>query len=761
MNCPKITLTSGPISINASVTITGTSLFTTISGGNSSAVFDVVSGTTKMSQLRIENGNASQGGGIENNGNLTLNDVVVDHNTGSYIGGGIINNGTLTVAYSRIIDNTSGEGGGAIMNYNGSLSVTNSTLSGNTGQYGGGIQNLNTATIADSTLSDNVAGASGGGIYNQGGTLTLTNSTVAGNNADSSSGGGVFVNNGTVNVSNSTLAGNSATDGVSGGTDNVSGTLSIAATIVADNTGGDCKGTVADYGYNLDSDGSCGLTRANGDVPDTDPNLDPAGLQNNGQTTETIGLQTGSAAIDAVTNASLCPPSDQRGYERTVPCDIGSYDTDAHQTITITTTPPAVYVGGPAYNVMAVSDAGLPVGFEVVGTESVCSVSPALYGGGDVFFFSPGTCNIEAVNSGDSTYPPANAEQSFNVRASQTITFSSSAPTHATVGTTYTVAANASSGDSVAFSVDPGSSSVCSVAGSIVSFIQTGQCVVDASQSGNAAYGPIQNFQSFAVYGDPQTVTFDSTPPAQGIVGGPTYTVSATASSGLPVHFVIYNPPQTVCYLTGDVVTFFGPGNCAINAIQDGNRTFASAVTVQTINVFASQTINFTSTRPVEGIVRGPSYVVKATGGRSGNPVTFSSANPVACRVSGATVSFVGAGTCVIKADQAGNGSYLPASEVSQSFPVINVQAFTNPRSTSAAIRSPFTFSVRTSGLPVPSLQETGTLPSGVHFVDNHNGSGTLYGVPGKRGTYRVVFTATFGAGKGKVVTQAFTLTVT
>jgi hypothetical protein len=69
-------------------------------------------------------------------------------------------------------------------------------------------------------------------------------------------------------------------------------------------------------------------------------------------------------------------------------------------------------------------------------------------------------------------------------------------------------------------------------------------------------------------------------------------------------------------------------------------------------------------------------------------------------------------------------------------------------------------FTVTSTGSPTPSLTRTGTLPTGVSFVDNGNGTGTLAGTPaaGTSGTYNVVFTAHNSASPD--ATQNFTLTV-
>jgi len=84
----------------------------------------------------------------------------------------------------------------------------------------------------------------------------------------------------------------------------------------------------------------------------------------------------------------------------------------------------------------------------------------------------------------------------------------------------------------------------------------------------------------------------------------------------------------------------------------------------------STQSISFTSTPPADAM-EGGNYTVSATAS-SGLPVSFSAdqASDGVCTVSGSTVDFVGVGTCVIDADQAGDASYGPAPEVQQSVEV-------------------------------------------------------------------------------------------
>ena len=85
---------------------------------------------------------------------------------------------------------------------------------------------------------------------------------------------------------------------------------------------------------------------------------------------------------------------------------------------------------------------------------------------------------------------------------SQTITFTSSPPSNATVGgATYTPTAAASSGLAVTLSINPSSSSVCSISGGQVSFLAQGACAIDANQSGNTSYSAAPQVQQVVLVG--------------------------------------------------------------------------------------------------------------------------------------------------------------------------------------------------------------------------------------------------------------------
>ncbi|MBI4957968.1 MAG: chitobiase/beta-hexosaminidase C-terminal domain-containing protein, partial [Desulfovibrio sp.] len=108
----------------------------------------------------------------------------------------------------------------------------------------------------------------------------------------------------------------------------------------------------------------------------------------------------------------------------------------------------------------------------------------------------------------------------------------------------------------------------------------------------------------------------------------------------------------------------------ATNAMGTGAASAAS----NSVTPKGSQTITF-GTAPA--VVVGGTGAVSATGGASGNVVTFTSTTTGVCTVSGATVTGVTAGTCTIAADQAGNANYNAATQVTQSFTVTAATTYT------------------------------------------------------------------------------------
>ena len=86
--------------------------------------------------------------------------------------------------------------------------------------------------------------------------------------------------------------------------------------------------------------------------------------------------------------------------------------------------------------------------------------------------------------------------------------------------------------------------------------------------------------------------------------------------------------------------------------------------------------------------------------------------------------------------------------------------AITSRKTVNFTVGAPESFSVQTTGSPVATISESGTLPSGVTFTDNGDGTATLAGTPasGTSGSYPLTITAANGVSPN--ATQSFTLAV-
>ena len=319
-----ITLLSGPLTLGKNVTIDGSAASSlTISGNNTDRVFIVNAGTTAtVKHLNVTKGYGWQlGGGILNNGSLTLDHVnvtgnVMATNAGDFWqGGGGIYNGSgavFNLIDSSVSNNQAAwSGGGVYSFFNTTNTIVRSTISGNvSNDVGGGIRSLGNFTILDSTISGNTAkGWHGGAIFQTDGNITITNSTIANNIGPDwapstffiGQFGGGFVP--TLTLTNNVITGNHwyACEKFASGT----------------------TGNVVSGGHNLIQDDSC--NPASSDLVVWDALIGP--LADNGVPTLTHALLPGSPAIDAGDDTA-CSALDQRGVSRPqgAHCDIGAYE---------------------------------------------------------------------------------------------------------------------------------------------------------------------------------------------------------------------------------------------------------------------------------------------------------------------------------------------------------------------------------------------------------------------------------------------------
>jgi hypothetical protein len=284
------------------------------------------------------------------------------------------------------------------------------------------------------------------------------------------------------------------------------------------------------------------------------------------------------------------------------------------------------------------------------------------------------TFTVTATNAvGTST--ASGASGSATPKGNQTITFTN--PGSQNFGTTPTLTATATSSLTPTFSSS--TTGVCTItSGGALTFLTAGSCTIDADQAGNtiwnAATTATQTFTVNAIVpgaptigtataGDTQaTVTFTapaSTGGAAIIASG--YTVTANPGGATATGS---SSPVTVTGLTNGLAYTFTV--TATNSAGEGNPSAAS----NSVTPAAPQTITF-GNPGTQNFGTTPTLSATST---SNLMVNFTSSTIGVCTItSGGALTFITAGTCTINADQAGNTSFLPATQVSHSFTVNSV----------------------------------------------------------------------------------------
>ena len=435
----------------------------------------------------------------------------------------------------------------------------------------------------------------------------------------------------------------------------------------------------------------------------------------------------------------------------------------ATQTVSFTTaTPSSAYFGGPSYTPTATASSGLPTVLTVdAASASVCSIN-----GDAVSFTSAGTCIVDANQAGNTNYAAApQVQQSFTVSpASQTVSFTSTAPTNAVVGgAAYVPTATATSALPVTITVDALAASVCSIDSSgNVTYQAAGTCVLDANQVGDPNVLPAgQAQQSFVVNLQNQTVAFTSTAPTNEVVGGPAYVPAASATSNLAPVITVDAASVNICSINGGSVNFQHAGICVLDVNQAGNFEFSAATQAQqSITVSpATQTVSFTSTVPTNAVVGGAVYVPTAAAS-SGltTAITVDASSASVCSINGGSVSFQAAGTCILDVNQAGNADYQAATQAQQSFVVNQAPVFVlNAPSLTASSGQTYGYLFVALGSPSPTYSLAVGAPV---WLSINASTGALSGTPPSgvtSFTYSVIATNVAGS----VTAGPFTVTVT
>lgn len=320
---------TGDLDITSAVTIDGPDA--TIDAAGLDRALDVLEGgALTLTGVTVTGGSAqgegmpASGGGIRNAGELTADGATITGNTAVRAGGGIeaVAGSTTELTGVTLSDNETGpgpgNGGGLHITESGTVTVTDSMITGNrAAAEGGGLWNdtMSTMTVTGSTISGNTASGDeatmgGGGLFTVGGELTVRDSEVTDNVADgmAGSGGGALNDDGTLVVENTTFSGNTAVR-AGGAIEANIGTTEVSGTTMTGNSTGDSPGN----GGGVHLTGAGTVTLDGGEVTGNTAANQGGGLWNSAPGTMTV-TGTDVSGNEAPTGQDLYQDGDGTGF---------------------------------------------------------------------------------------------------------------------------------------------------------------------------------------------------------------------------------------------------------------------------------------------------------------------------------------------------------------------------------------------------------------------------------------------------------------
>lgn len=277
-----------------------------------------------------------------------------------------------------------------------------------------------------------------------------------------------------------------------------------------------------------------------------------------------------------------------------------------------------------------------------------------------------GILALGGCGGGGSSSPAASASSPSTQLADQATLTAVATPSTVTVGQTSALSTMGGSGTgAVIYSVVAGG---CTVSGATLTApASAGTCQFVATKAADSTYATATSAPvAVTVDAAPATQTITFSAPSTASVGGGNVTLSASASSGLPVSYASTTP--STCTVSGSTLTPVASGSCSITASQAGNSTYPAAkpVTVSFMINGQAQTITFpTVTAPAVG-----KTATLAATASSNLAVTYTASPASVCTVSGSTLTAVAAGGCTVTASQTGDAAYAAASSVPQTITI-------------------------------------------------------------------------------------------
>jgi hypothetical protein len=301
----------------------------------------------------------------------------------------------------------------------------------------------------------------------------------------------------------------------------------------------------------------------------------------------------------------------------------------ATPTITINNIPANPIYSGSFTPTYAYSGNGSPTKSTASSTTSVCTVANS----GLVNFIAAGNCTLTPSATATTDYMQVTgASQTFSVaKGSQSINFAQpTTPVTFGIAPITLVATGGASGNAVTFTVDATSTGTGTISSSKLTVTGAGTLVIDANQAGNASYAPATQVQRTIVVNKAnQAITFTTNPPSSAAYNA-SFTVAATASSGLPVSYISSGSCTDSGANPATYTITSSTGTCSVIANQPGNNNYAAAPTVtKNVNVSGGPAISVSPTSVDFGTVYLNSISARTITVKNTGTTTATISNPV------------------------------------------------------------------------------------------------------------------------------------
>ncbi|MGB6688895.1 MAG: MBG domain-containing protein [Terracidiphilus sp.] len=189
-----------------------------------------------------------------------------------------------------------------------------------------------------------------------------------------------------------------------------------------------------------------------------------------------------------------------------------------------------------------------------------------------------------------------------------------------------------------------------------------GVLTATSTLSSNALNAPSAtlSFSGTAVFESPKSQTISFTPPATVAFTTTPITLSATATSGLPVTIALVSGPAT---LSGNKLTLTGLGTVELTANQAGNSSYLAAPAVRATIAVTKGAQSITGFKPPANVAFGVGPITLSAKATSGLPVTFGlTSGPATLHKDVLTIMRIG--KVKVAANQSGNANYDAAAQV-------------------------------------------------------------------------------------------------